>query len=70
MEIETKVETYRIDKKCDKCNEGVMRSTGQGPTQWGTQWEYKWEHKCDKCGDIVWFENKTYPTIAYRDIVE
>jgi formylmethanofuran dehydrogenase subunit E len=64
MELETKVETYRIDKQCDKCKEGLMHSTGKGITQWHSSWE----HKCDKCGEIVWYENKSYPATGYRDV--
>ena len=64
MELETKVETYRIDKQCDKCKEGLMHSTGKGITQWNSSWE----HKCDKCGEIVWYESKSYPMTGYRDV--
>lgn len=64
MEIETKVEAYRVDKQCVKCKEGLMRSTGKGITQFETSWE----HKCDKCKEIVWYDNKSYPLTRYRDI--
>lgn len=64
MEIETKVETYRIDKKCDKCKEGNMICTGEGFTQWYTTWK----HKCDKCGEYDSYQSKSYPITEYRDI--
>ncbi len=64
MEIITKIQTYRVDKKCDKCNEGLMNGTGHGITQWKS----KWEHRCDKCGDIQWYEDECYPKTIYEDI--
>lgn len=46
MEIQTEVETYRIDLECEKCEGGLMKCTGEGLTQWDTTWM----HRCNKCG--------------------
>ena len=62
--IRTKVETYRIDKKCDNCVEGIMYATGRGVTQWHSYWE----HKCNKCGHIESYENTSYPHTEYDNI--
>ncbi len=64
MELESKVQTYRIDKKCDKCKDGLMFATGEGFTTWHSEWE----HKCNKCGEVVWFKNKKYPFGMTKDI--
>ena len=64
MELETKVQTYRIDKKCGECKDGLMISTGNGFTQWDTTWE----HKCNKCRFIENIINKSYPMEMTRDI--
>lgn len=62
MEIETKVETYRIDMKCEKCKVGLMHCTGKGITQMDTTWE----HICESCGENLWYR-KSYPCIEHRD---
>ena len=62
--IRTKVETYRIDKKCENCNEGIMYATGRGVTQWHSHWE----HKCNQCGHIESYENISYPHTEYVDV--
>lgn len=64
MEFETKLQTYRIEKQCDKCKTGFMICTGTGITRFDTEWE----HKCDNCGNIDIYINVTYPTIEYRRI--
>ena len=64
MNIETKVQTYRIDKKCDKCKDGILQSIGIGITQMDSEWE----HVCLKCGDKSWIKNKNYPFKITKDI--
>lgn len=62
--IRTKVETYRIDKKCENCEKGIMHATGRGVTQWHSYWE----HKCNKCGHVESYENISYPHTEYVDV--
>lgn len=57
LELETKVQMYRIDKKCSQCKDGLMFATGEGVTQWHT----RWKHECNNCGHTEWIENKSYP---------
>lgn len=61
--IRTKVETYRVDKICEKCQNGLMYSTGKGITQWHSYWE----HKCSECGHVESYQNTTYPYHEYVD---
>ena len=62
MEIETKVQAYRVEKKCPSCQVGFMVSTGAGVTKWKTDFE----HKCDSCGNITYYEDVCYPHIIYK----
>lgn len=62
--IRTKVETYRIDKKCDNCENGIMYATGGGVAKWHSYLE----HKCNACGHVESYENISYPYIEYTDI--
>jgi flavoprotein len=64
QELRTKVETYRVDKKCENCKKGIMYATGRGITQWHSYWE----HKCDGCGHIESYENISYPYMEYVDV--
>lgn len=63
MEFETKVETFRVDKQCERCKEGMMQCTGRGITTLKTSWE----HVCDNCGFSEWFD-EAYPSMRNRDI--
>ena len=62
--IKTKVETYRIDKKCIKCKDGIMFSTGKAISQW----HINYEHICNKCQNTHWYENESYPIYEYKDV--
>ena len=63
--IKTKVETYRIDKKCIKCKDGLMYSTGKAISQW----HINYEHCCDKCQHIHWYEDERFPKYEYKDVL-
>jgi len=71
MELETKVEMYRVDKQCEKCKEGLMYSTGHSTTEIDpicrSQYQVNHEHKCNKCDDVVLYINIEYPFFVNRD---
>ena len=62
--IKTKVETYRIDKRCQNCLIGIMHFTGKGITQLDSYWE----HKCNVCGNLESYKNISYPYTEYVDV--
>ncbi len=64
MEKLLEVKTYKVCKRCDKCQDGYMESTGTGVT---IGWESSWSHKCDVCGATANFST-TYPGIRYEEI--
>lgn len=53
-----------VDYRCDKCNEGFMRSTGITLTMNPPLFP----HKCSKCGHVENF-HEVFPHIEYRDKV-
>lgn len=62
MEIRKVINTYSVDKSCDKCFEGFMRPTGVtlmcSPPQY--------PHKCTKCDNKETY-TKAYPCIEYGE---
>lgn len=62
MITRTEVKTVKVDMKCDECNKGYLRPTGQcfmtSPP--------KYPHECDKCGKREVITGKTYPYIDYE----
>lgn len=63
--LKTRVETFKIDKVCDRCRKGLMIATGNGYTQLKTMWE----HKCnnENCRLVNFFED-TYPQRQYVEV--
>lgn len=63
--LKTRVESFRIDKLCDRCKKGKMVGTGHGVTQLHTVWE----HRCDNnnCKFIDWYST-SYPSIEYYEV--
>ena len=63
--LKTKTQTYRIDKVCDKCKEGLLIANG-------TSFHYNFYsthiHVCNKCGEIVYIKNEKYPHEITEDI--
>ena len=64
MELITKVQTYRVDKQCDICGEGVMYFTGNA----GTTFHTVFDHKCSECGATEGIINTKYPKQVTKDI--
>ncbi len=62
MEVETKVQAYRVHKECPNCKTGFMVSTGEGVTRFKTTWR----HKCNQCGNFEDYVDVTYPHIIYK----
>lgn len=58
---ETKVQTYKIDQLCNRCEDGIYRISGEPDT---TTSPVLYPHRCEKCGDTELFK-KPYPTIVY-----
>jgi hypothetical protein len=51
---------FEVQYECDECEDGYMISTGKyHPTK-----PPKIEHKCEKCGDIIYLEDK-YPKVEF-----
>ena len=65
MEIKTKVQAYRVTKRCDSCKVGLMTSTGNAFSNSVARYA---EHRCTKCGVIETYKNVKYPYITYKEI--
>lgn len=60
-EVTTPVTPVQISYICDKCNVGMMTSTGTAQTSF----PFSLVHCCDHCGERETFRGKTYPRIEY-----
>lgn len=56
--IKTQVKTYRIDKVCPACKEGLLIASG---TKYYYSFYTTYHHRCDKCGKEVYLQNEYYP---------
>lgn len=63
--LKTKVQTYRIDKVCDKCKKGLLIATG---TAMSETFHSYWEHICNECGATVTIRDERYPHEITEDI--
>lgn len=63
--IKTQVKTYRIDKVCDKCKEGLLIANG---TAYHYNFYSTYIHVCNKCGNQVYINNEKYPHEITEDI--
>jgi len=62
-EIEYKVDTIRVSKKCDKCNKGELQFTGKNSLATNPP---QFLHVCNSCGNEVYISGIFYPYIRYR----
>lgn len=63
MESRTEVRVFKIDKSCDKCNQGMMIFNGSTFTTFHTVYD----HRCNQCGHLETYKKK-YPVIEYERI--
>ncbi|GEM_PF-1650246 len=63
--IKTQVRTYRIDKVCNKCKEGLLIANG---TAFHYNFYSVYVHTCNKCGEQVYLQNESYPHEITEDI--
>jgi hypothetical protein len=63
--IKTQVKTYRIDKVCNKCNEGLLIANGNSMH---FNFYSLHTHICNKCGEVVQLQNEIYPHEITEDI--
>lgn len=63
--IKTQVKTYRIDKVCNKCKEGLLIANGHSMH---FNFYSIHTHVCNKCGDIVQLQNESYPHEITEDV--
>jgi len=66
MLTKQEVKTFRIDKKCSKCDIGNMIATGSRYTTNGTYVQ----HKCDNCNHECSYINQSYPIYNHEKIGE
>jgi hypothetical protein len=66
MLTKQEVRTFRIDKKCSKCNTGNMIATG---TRYTTNVTHV-QHKCDYCNHECSYINHSYPIYNNEKIGE
>ena len=62
-ETKKKVQTYRVDYRCDICGEGFYRPTGEVYPAY----PMRYAHKCNKCGAQMVVTGRTYPYILEED---
>ena len=62
-EVKKKIDVFRLDYICDKCEKGRMRHTGLVLTSMPPQYP----HECDECGHAQTFRGFSYPTQVFED---
>jgi phage FluMu protein Com len=66
MITKQEVRTFRIDKKCPKCDIGNMIATGTRYTTNVTQVQ----HRCNNCSHECSYINQSYPLYSHENIGE
>ena len=61
-----KVTTYEIDFKCDVCEEGYMRPTGEVLLTFPMQYP----HRCNHCGAEMIVREHTYPYTVVEKVID
>lgn len=65
MLVKQEMKTYRIDRKCDKCNKGVLIATATESFTTGETIKII-HHKCNECGEMVMIKGQSFPKLLHK----